>query len=40
MGITYLLDTHSLLWWLFDDPKLDTTCRTIWYCTVLNEECV
>ena len=29
MGINYLLDTHILLWWLFDDPKLDTTCRDI-----------
>jgi PIN domain nuclease of toxin-antitoxin system len=24
MGISYLLDTHILLWWLFNDPKLDT----------------
>ena len=29
MGISYLIDTHILLWWLFDDPKLDTTCRKI-----------
>jgi PIN domain nuclease of toxin-antitoxin system len=29
MGISYLIDTHILLWWLFDDPKLDNTCRTI-----------
>jgi PIN domain nuclease of toxin-antitoxin system len=29
MGISYLLDTHILLWWLFDDPKLDTTCQEI-----------
>lgn len=27
--MSYLLDTHILLWWLFDDPKLDTTCREI-----------
>ena len=24
-----LLDTHALLWWLFDDPKLSTTARDI-----------
>ena len=29
MGISYLLDTHILLWWLFNDPKLDTQCRDI-----------
>jgi PIN domain nuclease of toxin-antitoxin system len=29
MGISYLLDTHVLLWWLFDDPQLDTNCRKI-----------
>ena len=29
MGISYLIDTHILLWWLFDDPKLDDTCRKI-----------
>jgi PIN domain nuclease of toxin-antitoxin system len=29
MGISYLLDTHILLWWLFDDPKLDIVCRDI-----------
>lgn len=22
-----LLDTHALIWWLFDDPKLPTTAR-------------
>ena len=22
-----LLDTHALLWWLFDDPHLSTTAR-------------
>ncbi|MBW4593267.1 MAG: type II toxin-antitoxin system VapC family toxin [Brasilonema angustatum HA4187-MV1] len=29
MGMSYFIDTHILLWWLFDDPKLDTTCRDI-----------
>lgn len=29
MGMNYLLDTHILLWWLFDDPKLDNDCRDI-----------
>jgi PIN domain nuclease of toxin-antitoxin system len=29
MGMSYLLDTHILLWWLFDDPKLDPLCRDI-----------
>jgi PIN domain nuclease of toxin-antitoxin system len=29
MGMSYLIDTHILLWWLFDDPKLDTDCRDI-----------
>lgn len=29
MGMSYLLDTHILLWWLFDDPKLDANCREI-----------
>ncbi len=29
MGMSYLIDTHILLWWLFDDPKLDTNCRDI-----------
>ncbi len=24
-----LLDTHALLWWVFDDPKLSTTARDI-----------
>ncbi len=23
-----LLDTHTLLWWLFDDPKLSSKART------------
>jgi PIN domain nuclease of toxin-antitoxin system len=27
--LSYLLDTHALLWWLFDDPKLSTTARGI-----------
>jgi PIN domain nuclease of toxin-antitoxin system len=25
----YLLDTHTLLWWLFDSPKLSKTARDI-----------
>ena len=25
----YLLDTHVLLWWLFDDPKLSNAARDI-----------
>jgi PIN domain nuclease of toxin-antitoxin system len=27
--MSYLIDTHILLWWLFDDPKLDPNCREI-----------
>ena len=29
MGMSYLIDTHILLWWLFDDPKLSTNCQEI-----------
>jgi PIN domain nuclease of toxin-antitoxin system len=29
MGMSYLIDIHILLWWLFDDPKLQTDCRDI-----------
>lgn len=29
MGMSYLIDTHVLLWWLFDDPKLCATSRAI-----------
>jgi PIN domain nuclease of toxin-antitoxin system len=29
MGISYLIDTHILLWWIFDDPKLNLECRDI-----------
>ncbi|MCT7984509.1 type II toxin-antitoxin system VapC family toxin [Laspinema sp. A4] len=29
MGISYLLDTHILTWWLFNDPKLNPECRDI-----------
>jgi PIN domain nuclease of toxin-antitoxin system len=29
MGMSYLLDTHILLWWLFNDPKLNSNCRSI-----------
>ena len=25
----YLLDTHVLLWWLFDDPKLSSSARSV-----------
>jgi len=29
MGVNFfLLDTHVLLWWLFDDPKLSKRART------------
>jgi PIN domain nuclease of toxin-antitoxin system len=24
-----LLDTHALLWWLFDDPRLTATARSV-----------
>jgi len=26
---SYLLDTHVLLWWLFDDPKLSDPARDV-----------
>ncbi|BAZ09326.1 PilT domain-containing protein [Calothrix sp. NIES-4071] len=29
MGVSYLIDTHIFLWWLFDDPKLNNDCRKI-----------
>ena len=29
MGNRYLIDTHILLWWIFNDPKLDQTSRNI-----------
>jgi len=29
VGISYLIDTHVLLWWLFDDPKLCSISRRI-----------
>lgn len=29
MGMSYLIDTHILLWWVFDDPKLDALSRAI-----------
>ncbi len=29
MGMSYLMDTHILLWWLFNDPKLNEKCREI-----------
>lgn len=25
----FLLDTHALLWWLFDDPRLSTVARDV-----------
>lgn len=27
--MNYLIDTHVLLWWLFNDPKLDKNMRAI-----------
>lgn len=27
--VRLLLDTHALLWWLFDDPKLSSTPREL-----------
>ncbi|MEL6493176.1 MAG: type II toxin-antitoxin system VapC family toxin [Cyanobacteria bacterium J06621_3] len=29
MGVSYLIDTHILLWWVFDDPKLKESSRAI-----------
>lgn len=29
MGKRYLIDTHVLLWWIFDDPKLEQNIREI-----------
>jgi PIN domain nuclease of toxin-antitoxin system len=29
MGVNYLIDTHILLWWLFNDPKLTPECQDI-----------
>lgn len=29
MGKRYLIDTHILLWWIFDDPKLAQDIRAI-----------
>lgn len=34
MAMSYLIDTHILLWWVFNDPKLNTECRNI----ILNPE--
>ncbi len=28
-AVTVLLDTHALLWWLFDDPKLPAAVRDV-----------
>jgi len=27
--LKFLLDTHALLWWLFDDPKLSAAARDV-----------
>jgi PIN domain nuclease of toxin-antitoxin system len=35
MGVNYLIDTHILLWWLFNDPKLNAECRDI----IRNPDC-
>jgi PIN domain nuclease of toxin-antitoxin system len=29
MGMSYLIDTHILLWWLFDDPQLKDKDRAV-----------
>ena len=29
MGNRYLIDTHILLWWIFNDPKLNRNSREI-----------
>jgi len=29
MAMSYLIDTHILLWWVFNDPKLNSECRNI-----------
>ncbi len=29
MGMSYLIDTHVLLWWLFNDTQLKDNSRTI-----------
>jgi PIN domain nuclease of toxin-antitoxin system len=29
VGVNYLIDTHILLWWLFNDPQLNAECRDI-----------
>jgi len=29
MGMSYLIDTHVLLWWVFNDPKLCIVSRDI-----------
>ena len=28
-AVRVLLDTHALLWWLFDDPKLSSAARSV-----------
>lgn len=29
MGVSYLIDTHILLWWAFDSPQLKANSRAI-----------
>jgi PIN domain nuclease of toxin-antitoxin system len=29
MGVNYLIDTHVLLWWLFNYSKLTAECSNI-----------
>lgn len=29
MGVSYLIDTHILLWWVFDSPQLKENSRVI-----------
>ena len=29
MGVNYLIDTHILLWWIFNDSKLNAECQDI-----------
>ena len=28
-AVRVLLDTHAMLWWLFDDPKLSSAARSV-----------
>ena len=29
MGMSFLLDTHVLIWWLLDDPKLSSDAKNV-----------